>query len=762
MATPRHASQRQKTPWSVVTRPSGRSHFGQLIAPAITRLYALHALTANFPLAARSAVSYYRAGMDWMSRHRHLVIAAICLASTVLVLLGKSFPGVPFLRIPWFGEQRFHDVLRRQGRVTPERTDFVFLGIDQQSLELTAASEEEIAASRPLQLMTERPFPWSREVWALLLDQLFAAGARLVVFDMVFSPPNDGDPAFAAALERYRDQVVIGFNFDRAANQIVLPNSTLIPPPQEQDNRVGFVVFIPDDTDAKVREVRFRLSERQLARQQPMPGDPVFHSLSARALAKLGPSAVPRDMDAHAIRFGVPEAYRPRNLYEVFLPATWRSNFGNGAFFKDKVVMIGASAQVLHDFVDTPLGPSTPGPALHLHVMAAALGDEFLAYTPERLGLGLIWGGGVLAWALVAFVRRPLTSLFLLLGVAVAYLITARVLYDVAGFFLFTVPVLAALLVGGLLSMGFEYALERREKLRTRRTLERYVSKNLVAEILENPATYYNTLKGVRKPCTILFSDIIGFTTLTEKSDPDWLVSHLNDYLDRMVNAVFKHEGTLDKFIGDAVMAVWGMTRSAGVAGDAKLAARAALDMLKELAELNTLWREEGVTVPIGIGIGINQGEVIAGDIGSSKRADLTVIGDSVNLASRLEALTRTYKQQILVGESVANLLRDEFYLRSVARVQVKGKAQPVEVSALLGAKDEAFDPEFVRWLETYEEGVQRFRGRNFKEAKILFARFLEFYPDDQLAKMYLERSLEFEQQPPDESWDAAEVFTSK
>ena len=701
--------------------------------------------------------------MHWMSRHRRLVIAAICVASTAIVLLGRTFPDVPFLFAPWLGEQRFQDLLRRQGRVTPERADFVFVGIDQQSLQLDALDPEEIASERALQLMTERPFPWSREVWALLLDRLFAAGARLVVFDMIFNPPNDGDPAFAAALDRYRDKVVIGANFDLGRdNQLVVPNASLIPPPPMKDDRVGFVNFWPDNLDGKVREMRLAISERQLAGQAPFPGEEIFESLSARGLRKLGHTSIPRDLNAHAFRFGPANAYQPCNLYELFLPATWQANFGGGSFFKDKVLIIGASAQVMHDVVDTPLGPSTPGPALHLHAMAAAVAGEFLAPTPVPVRLALVGGAGVVAWLLVALVRRPLASLFALLGLAVSYLIAARILYDSVGFFLFAVPVLCALVLSGLLSLGFEYAVERMEKLRTRRTLERYVSKNLVAEILENPESYYNTLRGERKPCTVLFSDIIGFTTLTEKSDADWLVAHLNDYLDRMVNVVFKHEGTLDKFIGDAVMAVWGMTRSAGLAGDAKLAARAALHMLKELADLNARWREEGITVPLGIGIGINQGEAIAGNIGSSERADLTVIGDSVNLASRLEALTRTYKQQILVGQSVAELIQGEFYLRSVARVQVKGKALAVEVSALLGARDEPFDEEVARWLRTYEEGVQRFRARDFTNAKILFARFLEFYPDDHLAKMYLERSLQFEQQPPDESWNAAEVVTTK
>jgi adenylate cyclase len=297
--------------------------------------------------------------------------------------------------------------------------------------------------------------------------------------------------------------------------------------------------------------------------------------------------------------------------------------------------------------------------------------------------------------------------------------------------------------------------------MRTRRTLERYVSKNLVKEILDNPESFYNTLKGVRKPATMLFSDIVGFTTLTEHADPEKLVVQLNEYLTRMVAVVFEKEGTLDKFIGDAVMAVWGNARSAGLENDAKMAAGAALGMRHELKLLNERWKKEG-SPPLGIGIGINQGEVLVGNIGSSERADLTVIGDAVNLASRLEGLTRTYGVDILLGANATELVRDAFYVRSVARVQVKGKTKPVEISALLGARDEPFDQEFLKWLESYEEGMQKFRARDFTGAKILFSRFLEFYPDDALAQSYLGRALEYETQPPDEAWSAVEVFQKK
>jgi len=405
-----------------------------------------------------------------------------------------------------------------------------------------------------------------------------------------------------------------------------------------------------------------------------------------------------------------------------------------------------------------------PGPVIHLHAVAAAIDGEFLRATGLRTGYGLVGAGGLLALLLAGLPRRPAIAVTLLLALSIAYLAAVRLLYDHAGLLLLTVPVLAAFLLSGGLSMGFDYVLERMEKLRTRRTLERYVSKNLVKEILDNPGGYYNSLKGVRKPVTVVFSDLIGFTTLSERADPEELVRHLNEYLSAMVGVVFEHHGTLDKFIGDAIMAVWGNVRSEGVAGDAKAAARAALGMRKTLKKLNDRWRTEG-RMGLGMGVGINQGEAIVGNIGSyapHERLDPTVIGDAVNLASRLEALTRNYGIDILVGASAADLIRDDFHLRSVARVQVKGKTVPVEVSTLIAAKGETVEGDLLKWLEVYEEAIVKFRAREFTEAKILLARFLEFYPTDHLAKMYLEHALQYEQQPPDVSWTGAEVFTKK
>lgn len=703
--------------------------------------------------------------MNWIARHRRFTFALICAFWAAVVLAGHFYWEVPFISAPWRGEQRFEDFLRFEGRKTATRDDFVFLGIDQQSLQLDAIGQEEIAGNRALELMTARAYPWSREVWALFLDRMFAAGARLVMFDLIFSPPNDGDRVFRQALDKYGDRVVLGENFDMQHNgQLVTPNSNLIPTP-ESDDRVGYVNYFADPFDSILRSASFSLSDRQLAGQTSHEGEIVYTSFVARTLAKLGRAAdVPNDRLNHLIRFSHPAAYPARPIYEVFFPKTWQANYAGGAFFKDKIVIVGASAQILHDFTATPLDPATPGPAVHLNVMAAAMAHEFLSQTPRRVMFGLVIAGAVAAFSLAALVRRPLLSLLMLLGISIAYVVIARVVYDHAGLFVTTVPVLTTFLLSGVVMSGLDYAIERMEKLRTRRTLERYVSKNLVKEILENPGSFYSSMRGSRKPVTVLFSDLIGFTTLSEKADPEELVRHLNEYLSRMVGVVFENDGTLDKFIGDAIMAVWGNVRSQGVANDAKACAHAALAMRRELKKLNDNWKTEG-RMTLGMGVGINQGEALVGNIGSyepHERLDPTVIGDAVNLASRLEGLTRIYGVDILVGSTAAELIADEFFLRSVARAQVKGKSEPVDVFTIVEARDSNLDQELLIWLETYEEGIRKFRERDFSQAKILFSRYLEFYPDDFLARMYLERALEYELVPPSEQWNAVEVFQNK
>ncbi|HJW37787.1 MAG TPA: CHASE2 domain-containing protein [Candidatus Udaeobacter sp.] len=407
-------------------------------------------------------------GMHWLGRYRLLILASICAFWTGLIFVGYLFPNAPFISAPWRGEQSFEDLLRREGRKTPTPDDFVFLGIDQSTLQLPPLTAEEIAGNRAFELMTARPWPWSREVWALLLDKLFAAGAHLVMFDLLFNPPNEGDAAFHAALDRYRDKVVVAANFDLEYGgvQAVTPNDALIPPPQLQDDRVGYVNMWPDAIDGKTRALTYTVTDRQVAGLPPHLHLQVYESLFARALTKIGrANDVPRDLRGHMIRFMALDAVQPRPLYEVFDPKIWHANYADGAFFKDKIVMVGPSAQVLHDVVDTPMSPNTLGPTLHFQAMAATLGQEFLQPTPPKTGLALVGAAGLIAWSFVAFLRRPLICLGGLVVITGAYLGAARLFYDNSGLLLLTVPVLSALLLSGLFSLGYECALKRVEKL---------------------------------------------------------------------------------------------------------------------------------------------------------------------------------------------------------------------------------------------------------------------------------------------------------
>ncbi len=710
--------------------------------------------------------------MHWLGRHRRLVLALICVVCTGVIILAALFRNVIFADSIWANETSFRDALERKARRTRVHDEFVFLGLDEASKQLDQVSPEEISGSPALQKMREA-FPWSRAVYADLINQLCEAGARLIIFDLTFDPDRPGNDEFRAALDRHRDRVVIGADIEATVDPQTERKGVIFVPPHKDvipdgflDDRVGFV-NIWTDPDNRIRRINYAMSDTQIMRQLdgldpgPVPpGETVYESLDARSLRKLGLSnRIPPAGHAGMIRFGPSEAYQPHSFFEIFVPAYWKSNYGGGSFFKDKVVLVGAASAIQHDVHPTPISDATSGPLIHFHAIAAAIDGEFLRETSPLTNLLLFLAAGGMAWLVVAFVRQTLVALLLLGALVASYLGAAVFFYNTQGLFILTLPVLGAFVLSGLFSLGYDFTLERLEKNRTRRTLERYVSKNLVKEILDNPDSFYSSLRGVRLPATILFSDIVGFTTLTESADPEQLVTQLNQYLSRMTAAVFDNNGTLDKFIGDAVMAVWGNVSSRGVAEDAKACARAAITMRHELLQLNQQWKEKGIA-PFQFGIGLNHGEVLVGNIGSQEKADPTVIGDAVNLASRLEALTRTYSVDILVGERAAELIRDQFNLRSVALVQVKGKTQPVEVFTLVGAKET--QTEFLRQLETYEAGFRKFRERDFTQAKILFSQFLEFYPEDSLAKMYLERALEYEQQPPDTAWNAVEVFKKK
>jgi adenylate cyclase len=246
---------------------------------------------------------------------------------------------------------------------------------------------------------------------------------------------------------------------------------------------------------------------------------------------------------------------------------------------------------------------------------------------------------------------------------------------------------------------------------------------------------------------------------MTEGAAPEQLVGQLNEYFKKMVGVVLQEKGTLQKFIGDAIMAAWGDAHSDGAEEDARHAVRTGLQMRAELAKLNELWAAQPNRTPLQIGIGVNFGEAIVGNIGSPARMEFTVLGDVVNLAARLETATKQFHVDLLVGESVEALTRRHFVFRKVGLRSVMGKAKPVEAFDVLSERSEAAPS----WLERYHEAIRMFRRREFTAASALFSEVLaEIGGRDFLCEMYLERCARYLETPPPENWIGNFVLTDK
>ncbi|MBI2948623.1 MAG: GAF domain-containing protein [Verrucomicrobia bacterium] len=291
---------------------------------------------------------------------------------------------------------------------------------------------------------------------------------------------------------------------------------------------------------------------------------------------------------------------------------------------------------------------------------------------------------------------------------------------------------------------------------RVKSTMARYMSKDVVDKLLEDGG---DTLVGSDQEVTILFSDIRNFTTLSEKIGARGTVSMLNSYFAEMVDIVFNHGGILDKYIGDALMAIFGTPFKKP--DDPENAVAVAIEMILTLRRYNARRIAERQE-PIDIGIGINTGEVVVGNIGSPKRMDYTVIGDGVNLAARLESATKYYGTQILISEATCNRLKQGRIIRELDLIRVKGKAKPISVYEVLDFHTEATFPKLTETLRIFEGGYRRYKDRNWKEAMALFMQALNLFPQDKPSKIYYQRCLHYQANPPDPSWSGVWTMTEK
>jgi adenylate cyclase len=344
------------------------------------------------------------------------------------------------------------------------------------------------------------------------------------------------------------------------------------------------------------------------------------------------------------------------------------------AVFRDKIVFVGLTASGLLDVFQTPLGAGVmPGIQLHANVLDSVLSGRPLALAPRWSGLTAIVTGGLLAALMTVLLRFSIAAAG---TTALALAWTTASLYAFErGLSLSLAQPLIALALALFAGTTYRYFVEDAEKRKVSRLFGRYVSKDVYAQLMSNPSLA--ELGGSRRDMTVLFSDIRGFTSVTEKGDPETLVAQLNEYFTSMVEIVFRHEGTVDKFVGDMVMALFGAPVDDEEHPDHAVAA--ALDMVGRLGELNRKWAGEG-RPRLDIGIGINSGDMIAGNIGSSAIMSYTVIGDNVNLASRLESLNKDYGTRIIISDATRQRLRRGADIRPLGQVVVKGKTQPVVI----------------------------------------------------------------------------------
>ena len=347
--------------------------------------------------------------------------------------------------------------------------------------------------------------------------------------------------------------------------------------------------------------------------------------------------------------------------------------------FRGKTVIVGASAAGSYEVRPVAVSETAPG----MFVIATAIDNlrhnDVMRRSPQWLTWPLIALLASLPALGVAFSRRIAVSLLMTLGVIAVYGGVCFALYAGGTWLTMAAPLLAAA-VSFSGNTAYRYLTVDRELSRTRSTLEAYVSPQLVRYVMDNLDSF--RFDGQKRKLAILFSDVRSFTTLTEKSDPVRLLKQLNEYLEAMTDIIFKYEGIVDKFIGDGIMAHWGAFTPDHP--NSELASRAALEMIEKLADLNRGWEATGYP-PLDIGIGVHTGEVIFGNVGAGKKLDFTAIGDSVNLAARLEGANKEYKTHIIISEATRSELGDKAEVASLGSIVVKGKTVGVEIFELKG-----------------------------------------------------------------------------
>lgn len=624
-------------------------------------------------------------------------------------------------------------------------------------------------------------WPWPRRVWAEVTEFLFLGGARSVVWDILFTEPqgppdNPDDSALASATasgpvvhaaqfvaevpdeagsalpKAVPEAVRARFAWGRVSDAVESGDRAYLPiePVLHAAWAIGAVDLTPDP-DGVYRRVPLWRGW----------GGWAFPSLGPAAL---GPSAISPERPVFRER-GVPVDGRGRVLLNPYgdIPAYSVSGilasleaFREGrpllvdpSEFAGRIVLIGASAAGLEDLKPAPLSPLTPGVFLHATLLGNLLNHDLLHplpgwMAPAALGVGALL---VAAWAQAA--RGPVAAGLGASAVGLGWVGLAVAVFR-GGVVLPVAGPVGGVLLGLIAGLGHRAATEDRQRRRLRRMFAQYVSPAVLEEVVERFAEEAAPGTGQKEELTILFSDIRGFTTLAERLDPQDVVTVLNVYLGAMAEVIFEHGGTIDKFIGDAIMCFWGAPLRCD--DHAERGVRCALGMLDRLEGVNRELEGRGLPA-VRIGIGLHTGTAVLGNIGSARRLDYTAIGDAVNLASRLEGLTKTYGCPVLLTESTFARLGGSPVCAVVDRVRVKGKNRPILLYRPVGWGEDAGVA-----ARRFEEAFRAYSRREWEQA----LRAYEALGTDPVARLFVERCRVYRAVPPGQDWDGVWTMTHK
>ncbi|TAL27449.1 MAG: adenylate/guanylate cyclase domain-containing protein, partial [Nitrospirae bacterium] len=418
---------------------------------------------------------------------------------------------------------------------------------------------------------------------------------------------------------------------------------------------------------------------------------------------------------------------------------------------KDKIVFVGATEIGIYDMRATPVGSVFPGVEIHATVASNALQNRFILrdgriIAAEILCMILLPIALTLALSLA---RTSFIGMIAFIFAAAGYAVLNYSLFNVYSIDMSLLYPLSSTAIAFVSSEAYRNLVVEKKNRYLKKAFSSYVSPALVTEIIKNPDRL--ALGGEKKEITVLFSDIRGFTSISEKLAPDMLVLLLNEYLGPMTKVVLKNNGTLDKYIGDAIMAIYNAPLD--VTDHPEKACRTALEMMAELKEVDARFKAKGMP-SIDIGIGINTGHAVVGNMGADMRFDYTAIGDTVNLASRLEGQNKYYGTHIILSEFTAERVKGKFLVREIDLLRVVGKERPVAVFELMTDQSTVLAEKFSAVLSSYRTG-------NFQNALETFTKLAEEY-NDPASRIYAERCREYLQTPPPSEWDGVYISRKK